>query len=364
MTTDAVGGVWVYATALAGRLAKAGTQVTLVSLGPPPRGSQLEDARALHSDVELVVTDLKLEWLDPEGGDTERAQYELLRIADRVKPDLVHLNGYREASFNWPWPIVVVAHSCVLSWWEALHKAQPVEARWSVYAEAVRTGLNAADAWLAPSKTFRDTIERIYQPETFGWVVPNGIDVEAVSSKKEPVILASGRLWDQAKNIAVLARVADELPWRVQVAGAGMTPSAGPSRLDGLGQMAHRDLQQQMRRAAIYASPAHYEPFGLGILEAAAAGCALVLSDIPSLRELWDGAALFVPPDDPNQWRDKLKLVCENEPLRVRLQRTATVRAHSYSLDRMISAYFELYAQLMAIRAHPRHWPEGEEARA
>ena len=37
-----------------------------------------------------------------------------------------------------------------------------------------------------------------------------------------------------------------------------------------------------------------YEPFGLAVLEAAQAGCALVLSDIPTFRELWDGAALFV----------------------------------------------------------------------
>ena len=37
-----------------------------------------------------------------------------------------------------------------------------------------------------------------------------------------------------------------------------------------------------------------YEPFGLAVLEAAQAGCALLLSDIPTFRELWDGAALFV----------------------------------------------------------------------
>ncbi len=31
--------------------------------------------------------------------------------------------------------------------------------------------------------------------------------------------------------------------------------------------------------------PARYEPFGLSVLEAALSGCALVLGDIPSLRE-------------------------------------------------------------------------------
>ena len=52
------------------------------------------------------------------------------------------------------------------------------------------------------------------------------------------------------------------------------------------------------RAPSIYALPARYEPFGLSVLEAALSGCALVLGDIPSLREIWDGAALFVDPDD------------------------------------------------------------------
>ncbi len=51
-------------------------------------------------------------------------------------------------------------------------------------------------------------------------------------------------------------------------------------------------------RASIFALPARYEPFGLLPLEAALSGCALVLGDIPSLREVWGDAAWFVPPDD------------------------------------------------------------------
>ena len=51
-----------------------------------------------------------------------------------------------------------------------------------------------------------------------------------------------------------------------------------------------------MARTAVFVSPALYEPFGLAVLEAAQAGCALVLSDIPTFRELWDGVALFVAP--------------------------------------------------------------------
>lgn len=43
----------------------------------------------------------------------------------------------------------------------------------------------------------------------------------------------------------------------------------------------------------IYVHPALCEPFGLAVVEAAQAGCALVLSEIAPLRENWEGAALF-----------------------------------------------------------------------
>src|SRR3954447_12050074 len=72
MTTDAVGGVWVYATALAKRLAQDGTRVTLVTLGPPPQAAKHNEARDLEG-IEIIVTDLALEWLDPEGDNTECA---------------------------------------------------------------------------------------------------------------------------------------------------------------------------------------------------------------------------------------------------------------------------------------------------
>jgi hypothetical protein len=48
----------------------------------------------------------------------------------------------------------------------------------------------------------------------------------------------------------------------------------------------------------VSAAPARYEPFGLSILEAAGDRCALMLGDIPSLREIWDSRAQSVAPGD------------------------------------------------------------------
>src|SRR5262245_35733789 len=60
-----------------------------------------------------------------------------------------------------------------------------------------------------------------------------------------------------------------------------------------LPQQEEKQLAQTLARTAIYAATSQYEPFGLAPVEAALSKCALVASDIPSFRELWDGAAGF-----------------------------------------------------------------------
>jgi glycosyltransferase involved in cell wall biosynthesis len=365
MTADTVGGVWVYATDLACRLAQCGVQVTLVTLGTPPQAAKLAAAQSLSPGVKLIVTDLALEWLDPEGNDAARAQSELLRIADETSPDLVHLNGFREGAAAWPCPALVVAHSCVWSWWKAAKGEWPSEPRWSIYREAVAAGLKAAETWAAPSAAFRDVIQKLYEPATAGWVIPNGIDAPSPSrTAKEHVILASGRVWDGGKNLIGLAKVAAELPWPVEIAGTGLSNVADPTmpNVRWLGDLEHAQLQNRMRSTAIYAAPAYYEPFGLGILEAAANGCALVLSDIVSLRELWDGAALFVPPGSSVRLRESLIRVCADEVLRARLQRAARARAQRYSGNQMLSRYLDLYRAIRT--ANPSHNKARQETRA
>jgi glycosyltransferase involved in cell wall biosynthesis len=101
-----------------------------------------------------------------------------------------------------------------------------------------------------------------------------------------------------------------------------------------------------MARAAIYVMPARYEPFGLSILEAAVSGCALVLGDIPSLRELWDGAALFVPPADRRKLAHVLGDLIADAGLRNKLADDAQKRAANFSLERMARQYVTVYQLL------------------
>jgi glycosyltransferase involved in cell wall biosynthesis len=101
-------------------------------------------------------------------------------------------------------------------------------------------------------------------------------------------------------------------------------------------------------QASIFVAPSRYEPFGLAALEAALAGCALVLGDLPTLRELWTGAAMFVPPDDRDQLRQALASLIEDDERRAALGGLAKDRAASFSAARMTAAYRNVYAEVIA----------------
>jgi glycosyltransferase involved in cell wall biosynthesis len=344
MTADAVGGVWTFASGLAETFASSGAKVHLVTMGPAPRADQR--GMLTSSKVRLIETDLALEWQDPQGDDVCRARRRLAEIERRIAPDIIHLNSFREGAFDWKAPIVVTAHSCVHSWGRACNDTAWLgQRKWRHYSYATAAGLDRANAWVSPTRAFRDVMAELYRPASPGRVIWNGlVSAAPTGARKEELVLAAGRMWDGAKNLAALADASLGLDWPVFVAGP---PGASvETAVHLLGNLSYRELQSWMHRAAIFVSPARYEPFGLSVLEAAAAGCALLLSDIPTFRELWDGAALFCDPTDHQALHDALAGLCSDGEKRAELQRAARARSRDFPLARTAKAYADLYRSL------------------
>jgi glycogen synthase len=359
MTADTVGGVWTYALDLAAALGAHGVEVALATMGAPLSPTQRAAVRAVPT-VEVYPSEYKLEWMADPWDDVARAGDWLLGLEARLRPDVIHLNGYVHGALAWQAPRLVVGHSCVLSWWEAVHGAS-APAEWEPYRQAVRRGLQAADLVIAPTAAMLAALERHYGPLPATRVVPNGrhlavpagTEGPADSPLKEPLVLTAGRLWDEAKNVAVLAAVAPRLSWPVYVAGDDAHPGGGRAALAGvraLGWLAPAALADWLARAAIYCLPARYEPFGLSALEAGLAGCALVLGDVPSLREVWADAALFVPPDNPAALERALATLIADAEWRAALAAAAHARALTFTPERMASGYLAAYADLLAAR--------------
>lgn len=349
MTADTIGGVWTYALELAQGLARHDVRVALATMGEPLTAAQRGESEAAKVDV--YESRFRLEWMTEPWDDVDRAGEWLLELEGELQPDLVHLNGYAHGALPWKAPCLVVAHSCVLSWWKAV-KGEPAPPEWNEYRQRVAAGVRAAQAVVAPTRAMLARVLDLYGSPDRRRVIWNGRNARHYApGTKEPLVVAAGRLGDAAKNIAALGAAAEGLPWPVYVAGNQRDASGAddvPPSLKPLGHLAPKELAAWLARAAIYALPARYEPFGLSILEAALSGCALVLGDIPSLRELWDGAGVFVQPHDTARLESALRDLIDDESRRAGLQHAAFARARTFTPERCADAYFDLYTELLA----------------
>ncbi len=349
LTADTIGGVWTFAIELARGLAEHGVNVWLATMGARLRASQRDEVASLPH-VRLHESPLKLEWMQDPWDDVARARRWLLSLAYVGAPDVIHLNNFALAAQSWPAPTLVTAHSCVASWWRAVKGAE-TPGSWSRYRIEVRRGLAAADAVVAPTQAMAEATQQDHGVDRVA-VIPNGRDPAFTAPRdKEPFVLGVGRLWDEAKNLGVLAQIAAELPWPVRLAGDARAPDGRTVCLANtqlLGPLSPKALAETLAHASIYALPARYEPFGYSVLEAALGGCALVLGDIASLRENWEGAAWFVPPDRPDAWRNALTSLMRDPDRRGELARAARDRAQCFTTRRMAGGYLAVYGELLA----------------
>lgn len=376
ISTDTIGGVLTYTAELAAALEAAGEEVVVATMGPRLQAHQRE-----LMPGRVHESDFGLEWMEDPWEDVAAAGEWLLRLEEDERPDVLHLCSYAHGALPFAAPKVLVAHSCVLSWWRAVH-GKEAPPSWDRYREEMRAGLEAADAIVAPTQAMLAELERDHPlPPGATHVIPNGTapssslpsELHQILVPQQPesdavrpgggeeLVLGAGRFWDAAKNLAALDAAAEGLAWPVVLAG-DLGDGPEPRHARAVGRLDAAELATLRRRASIYAAPALYEPFGLGILEAGRDGCALVLGDIPSLRELWEGAAIFVDPRDPQALHEALTRLIESPQLRGDLAARARLRAAEYTIERTAFAYRRLYRHLTpAFRgSFVRHSPTKE----
>ena len=347
MTIDAVGGVWQYSLELATGLGRRGIRVLLAAMGPAPSAAQLDAARAIRG-LALLHRPYPLEWMP--GGEAKLAASAawLADLEAAFEPDIVHVNGYAHACLPWRCPVVVVCHSCVRSWWRAVRCDEPPP-EWAAYGARVSEGLRAADLVIAPTRSFLRTVQAIYGTRLpAACAIPNGRGGPfRVGSAKQPFVFSCGRAWDEAKGFDRIDRLAAGLPWPVFVAGSLQGIGGGdgrePTHARMLGSLREDELASWLAAASVFVLPARYEPFGLAILEAAMSGCALVLGNLDTLRELWDGAARFVDAGDEDALRAAVIGLIRDPPLRREMGSRARERARLYTAERMVEGYVQAY---------------------
>ena len=365
MTADAVGGVWTYALDLGRGLAEAGVRVTLAVPGPAPDGDQRTQAQA--AGVALEPLGGALDWTAAHADEVAASAARLFQLCARLRPDVVHLNSPALAACGpFPAPVLAACHSCVKTWWAAVRGDDPLPDDLAWRAALVERGYGAADALMAPSRAFAQATRGAYDLTSTPHIIPNGRaelpspppsrGSEMGTTDGQEIILTAGRLWDEGKDVATLDRAVG----RASLSAAAAGPLQGPQgqavtlrHLTTLGRLCDAELQARLARRPVLVSPSLYEPFGLAVLEAAQAGCPLVLCDIATFRELWDGAAVFFPPRDDAALAATLAGLAADATRREQLGAAARARAARYSASAMTEATLQLYAALSPAFARP-----------
>ena len=359
ITADTVGGVWSYTRELVTGLARRGVRVTLVSFGGLPAAAQRAWLEELDG-VRYLPTAYRLEWMQGAEVDLRESARYLRNVIRDARPDLLHLSQYCYGAKDVRQPKIVVAHSDVLSWNQAVHGGLPSGPWEKWYRGVVRKGLAGASMVVAPSRWMLQSIEESYGRPRKSRVIYNGRTPAWFDpmARKENYAASAGRLWDEGKQLRLLMEM-ERPPLPIRVAGAaalaGESARENPKGAPGVqfvGELSDDAMRELLSRAAIYIATSKYEPFGLAPLEAALSRCAIVANDIPSLREVWEDTVLYFRKDDARSLREALVRLHGDRELRMEYAHRAYERAvRHYMAGRMVDEYMETYASLLGSRA-------------
>lgn len=356
VTADVLGDSWPYSLDLARGLARLGIDTVLAVLGPLPSERQRTAASQI-ARLELIETGLALPRLAGDAAALRAIGEKVARLAEHHGADLVHLNNPAlAADVDFELPLVAVQQGCAATWWEAVHGTPlPAESAWR--AAVVEAGLCAADIVVAPTASFAEATRRTYRLAERPHVVHHGrAPVAPPRHIPRDFVLTAGRLWDEGENVDLLDSAAQRIAVPVRAAGPLEGPDGSSVMFDHihcLGALDEAEREQLLSARPVFVSAALYEPFGPAVLEAAAAGCALILSDIPSFRELWDEVALFVPPRDEEAFTCAIAGLVADDLERAVMGRAARERAGLYTYDAMAAQMAALYRSLLPAVRRP-----------
>ncbi len=369
MTTETTTGLWHYGLDLAQGLRAYDTNTTLCVLGPEPTASQAATARRIPG-LKLICLDLPRNWHTASPAQVLDAAEQVAAMAREEGVRMVHLNSpLLAADAHYSTPVVTAWHSCIPTWWQSV-RAQPFDHSLDWHKNAIGTGLACSDAVIAPSGAFAQVLFETYGLAKLPYVIHSGRrpstreglpDGDAVPTTD--FAFTAGRLWDDGKNLRALDKAAGLVSTPVYAAGP-ISGADGSSiafeNIRALGNLCEGHLAEWLAAKPTYVSTACYEPFGLRVLEAAEAGCPLILSDIPTFRELWEGAAEFVPCEDAEAVAGAIARVSADSTLRARLASAARRRARRYTAEVMAAKVRAIYGGLL--RKTTRQRPRSEVA--
>jgi phosphatidylinositol alpha-mannosyltransferase len=180
-----------------------------------------------------------------------------------------------------------------------------------------------------------------------------------------PTVFFCGR-HEERKGLSVLLAALEHVPGDVRCWVASDGPEtarlqqqyADNGRIEWLGRISDDDKIARLRAADVFCAPSlHGESFGVVLIEAMAAGTAVVASALDGYRNVaTDGVdARLVVPGDVDDLGRALTQVLSDQALRRRLVDAGARRAQEFSMETLAQAYLDRYRRLAESPATVRH---------
>lgn len=223
------------------------------------------------------------------------------------------------------------------------------------YRTVVANAVNRAAKVLVPSNAVKqDVIRQFKLPERKVVVtyegVPERLNISGKQRLPKPYVLYVGNLYPH-KNVENLVRALKQLGDfnLVVVAGRNIFRDKFKTKsfVKMLGHVSDGELATLYEGAAAFVFPTLSEGFGLPGLEAMTAGCPVVCSDIPVLREVYGDAALYFDPGDPGDIASKIVLVLTDGRLRKELILKGRQQVKKYSWRKMAQQTLGVYEEIL-----------------
>lgn len=281
------------------------------------------------------------------------ALFRLWRILRDFRPDVIHAHMRKAAFVVWPLArilrIPVVLH---------LH---------NIHNEHMgTTGL--ADRIIAVSNAVSDDLERSGTPAKRIRVVMNGTlgtrrlpsDITPMPLQHPAIVSVAGI--SNRKGMYELIDAFNELSERYPtahlylvgggsdeeaaiVAHAQQSPGAARIHFEAF----RPDPRTYMTAADVFVLASRREAFGLALIEARAAGCAIVATNVDGIPEIVEHGmtGLLVPPNDASSLAQAIKQLLDDADLRMQFQQQAVQNLESYAVERMSAETEEVYRELL-----------------
>ncbi|OGM32348.1 hypothetical protein A3D00_05005 [Candidatus Woesebacteria bacterium RIFCSPHIGHO2_02_FULL_38_9] len=296
---------------------------------------------------------------------TIRAQFEILYLLIKIKPDLLHVPHFTIPVF-WPGKMIVTIHDLIkhLSVGPSASTHSPIIywIKYYLYLILIWFVASRVDHILAPAKYWKDALIKKYNLTTGKISVTyEGVsklfsderNVDVSYKLKKPYIIYVGNLYPH-KNVPLLLDALSRLKNVNLVIVCArnvfrerfekmVKDKKLEQRTKFLNNVPDDTLANIYKNSVAFVTPSLIEGFGLPGLEAMAVGTPVIAAKASCLPEIYEDAALFFDPYNAKELSEKIKLFLNSEKMHEKYIKRGFEQVKKYSWQKMASQTWQIY---------------------